>query len=535
MTGLSSDEVTPDDLINALLKTKCELLWFGGIGTYIKATHESNGDAGDRTNDSIRVNATEVRAKVVGEGANLGLTQAGRIEFARKGGRINTDAIDNSAGVDSSDHEVNIKILCSEAIRSGTLKQANRNDLLASMTDDVAAHVLEHNYSQTNALTLAESSAKQDHDAYERLMVYLENRDVLDRTVEGLPDSGAMVQRREDDAYLTRPELAVLMAWSKITLFDDIVASDTPDDPWFEQTLEAYFPDELSKFEDAMDAHRLKREIIATVLANRFVDAGGPIFLLRLREMTGASNGDLCAAFEAARAILDIPALRDAIHALDNKVPAQVQTELHLMVTRAIGDMTTALLEVFNGQSVGTIIETLQPSASALKDMIPDVLGKFEQGEFKRRDRSLQAKGLDNDLSRAISVLPVLAQLPFISRVCTMSGSNMDEAAPAYFTIGEALELNKVRSSATASLDTAPYWDRLATRRLVDDLVQQQCLATKQALEAGAARDWLNTHNDRRRKLSAQLSELSGNKPTFAQFTLSADAVRSFMRDIGEA
>ncbi|MGB2176767.1 MAG: NAD-glutamate dehydrogenase domain-containing protein [Hyphomonas sp.] len=198
-----------------------------------------------------------------------GLTQAARIEFALAGGRINTDAIDNSAGVDSSDHEVNIKILAADAIRLGNLKEEDRNSLLAEMTDDVAAHVLRHNYDQTAALTLAEATVKQDHEALERLMVHLEDRGVLNRELEVLPDPGDMKMRADQGQGLTRPELAVVLAWSKITLFDDLVASDLPDDPFFEDVLKAYFPSPIDAFGEAMDAHRLKREIIATVLANR--------------------------------------------------------------------------------------------------------------------------------------------------------------------------------------------------------------------------------------------------------------------------
>ena len=247
LTGLGADSVTPDELIHALLKTECDLMWFGGIGTYIKAGGETHDQAGDRANDSVRINAAELRAKVVGEGANLGLTQAARIAIAGGGGRINTDAIDNSAGVDSSDHEVNIKILVAEAIRQGDLKPEDRNALLASMTDEVAAHVLAHNYDQTNALTLARVNAPLDHEVLERLMVWLEGRGVLNREVEGLPTSQEMQARETSREPLTAPELSVLMAWSKIVLFDEIVASEVPDDPHFETVLKAYFPDGIGQ------------------------------------------------------------------------------------------------------------------------------------------------------------------------------------------------------------------------------------------------------------------------------------------------
>ncbi|MEL6693918.1 MAG: NAD-glutamate dehydrogenase domain-containing protein, partial [Pseudomonadota bacterium] len=218
LTGLTSDQVTPNELIHALLKADCELLWFGGIGTYIKSTDETHADAGDRANDAVRIDATDLKAKVIGEGANLGVTQAGRIQAGLNKVRVNSDAIDNSAGVDSSDHEVNIKILCTEAIRRGELPSGERNSLLASMTDDVATHVLAHNYAQTGALSLAEESATRDHDALERLMVRLEQRGVLDRQVEGLPTTAEMSQFKQDGRTLTRPEIAILMAWTKIVL-----------------------------------------------------------------------------------------------------------------------------------------------------------------------------------------------------------------------------------------------------------------------------------------------------------------------------
>ncbi|MEO1305872.1 MAG: NAD-glutamate dehydrogenase, partial [Pseudomonadota bacterium] len=325
LTGLSQDEVTPDDLIKALLQSKCELLWFGGIGTYIKARHETDADVGDRANDALRINGAELNAAVIGEGANLGLTQAGRIEAGLHGVRLNSDAIDNSAGVDSSDHEVNIKILCTEAIRRGVLPSGERNSLLASMTETVGNYVLRHNYAQTGAVSLAESTAKHDHDAFERLMCRLEGRGVLDRGVEGLPSSAQMAEFKTNGRALTRPEISVLMAWTKIVLFDDLVASDLPDDPYFMVTLRGYFPDALGQYENIMEAHRLKREIISTVLANRIVDIAGPVFLLRLREQTGASNAKIVEAFETAYALLRAADLQTACDALDNKVPAQRQ------------------------------------------------------------------------------------------------------------------------------------------------------------------------------------------------------------------
>ncbi|MEO0606629.1 MAG: NAD-glutamate dehydrogenase, partial [Pseudomonadota bacterium] len=366
LTGLVSDAVTPDELIHALLKSECELLWFGGIGTYIKAKPETQAEAGDRANDSLRINGADLRAHVIGEGANLGLTQAGRIEAALNGVRLNTDAIDNSAGVDSSDHEVNIKILCTEAIRRNDLPSGERNALLASMTDKVAEHVLAHNYSQTGALSLAEQSALQDHGAFERLMVRLEGRGVLDRTVEGLPSTAEMTQFAADGRALTRPEIAVQMAWTKIVLFDDLVASDVPDDPYFEANLKGYFPEALHQYPDAMMAHRLKREIISTVLANRIIDLAGPVAMLRLREQTGAANAGIVAAFEVALALFNVSGLKAEIDALDTKVPADRQLALQTGVADALRRLTHGIVAEQSSDPILAQIDRLRASFAAL-------------------------------------------------------------------------------------------------------------------------------------------------------------------------
>ncbi|MGR3364549.1 MAG: NAD-glutamate dehydrogenase, partial [Maritimibacter harenae] len=289
LTGLDKDAVSPNELIHALLKSDVELLWFGGIGTYVKATHEQHWEVGDKTNDGLRVNADEVQARVIGEGANLGFTQAARIEYGRHGGRANADFVDNSAGVDSSDHEVNIKILLRPMVRGGEMSREARDKLLESMTDDVARHVLRHNYDQTLALSMAEHTAIADLDAHERFMLRLEELGQLDRDVEGLPSSEGVRALKGRGQGLTRSELAVLISYAKITLFDQLVASEVPDDPHFRAMLTHYFPDGVHKFGDAMDGHRLKREIISTVLANEMINLGGPTFIHRAIDSTTAT------------------------------------------------------------------------------------------------------------------------------------------------------------------------------------------------------------------------------------------------------
>ncbi len=529
LTGLSQDEATPDELLHALLKADCELLWFGGIGTYVKATHETQGDAGDRANDALRVNGRELKAKVIGEGANLGLTQAGRIEFARRGGRLNTDAIDNSAGVDSSDHEVNIKILLSQAIRNRDLPSGKRNGLLADMTDDVARHVLAHNYSQTGALSLAESTAGRDHEANERLMCYLETRGVLDRKVEGLPSTSDMQERATNKAWLTRPELAVLMAWSKITLFDDIVASDVPDDPWFTTTLEGYFPEGVRQFGDAMQAHRLKREIIATVLANRLIDAGGPLMLLRLRERVNLTNSQICRAFETARHLLDFPAYQDAVNVLDNKVSASTQIELHQLGADAVMDVTAALLRSARDTGLEEAVKRFTPAFKALDKHLEDALSGFEAQQYRKRITAISNNGISDKLASRAALMPLLPIGIDIETLSSASGVKPAEALDTYLKLGDVLRLDRLRFEAGRNLDEASYWERLATRRLIEDLRRHQADAAAEALSAGDPQAWLSGRDMSRKALLQQLNQLSSARANFAQFTLAADAVRGFM------
>ena len=529
LTGLNRDEATPDEVIHALLKAECELLWFGGIGTYVKSAAETHGDAGDRANDAIRVNGRDLKAKVIGEGANLGLTQAGRIEFALKGGRINTDAIDNSAGVDSSDHEVNIKILCSEAIRLGNLAEGERNALLASMTDDVADHVLAHNYSQTGALTLASSTAARDHEANERLMCYLESRGVLDRDVEGLPHTSEMQERAENRQWLTRPELAVLMAWSKITLFDDLVGSDVPDDPWFADTLEAYFPDALKQYEEAMQGHRLKREIVATVLANRLIDAGGPLLLMRLIERTNASNPDICRAFESARHLLRLANFRASVDALDNRVSASVQTELQQIGADAVMDTAAAMLRHAAGLTVGDAVDRFGGAFEALDKHLADQLSGFEASQLLKRDNRLDQEGIGAQLADRAALMPLLPIGIDLQTLAARSKKAPVDVLGPYLKIGEALRLDRLRHDASRNMEATSYWERLATRRLIEDVRQQQAEAAASALASGDPDRWLADREEDRKDLMQQLNMLSTTRASFAQFTLAADAVRSFM------
>ncbi len=327
------ESVTPQQLMKAILKAQVDLLFFGGIGTYVRAASETDDAAGDRANDAIRITGADLRCKVVGEGANLGMTQRGRVEAALNGVRLNTDAIDNSAGVNTSDVEVNIKIALSPLVRSGALTMEARNALLVEMTDEVARLVLRNNYQQTLALSLAQRRGLEDLGFQQRLMQTLETRGELDRAVEFLPDEMALADRRKRNAPLTRPELSVLLAYAKLSLYNELLASTVPDDPYLSRELERYFPKEMSeRYDEALHAHRLRREIIATQLTNSMINRGGATLIVRIADQTGALPAAIAAAFAAVRQSYDMVALNTEIDGLDNKVSGKVQLDLYATV-----------------------------------------------------------------------------------------------------------------------------------------------------------------------------------------------------------
>ncbi|HKP80325.1 MAG TPA: NAD-glutamate dehydrogenase, partial [Phenylobacterium sp.] len=393
--GTEAEALSPAEVINLILKAPAELLYLGGIGTYVKAKSESPMDVGDKANDAVRVNGSELRVKVVGEGANLGLTQAGRIEFAAHGGRVETDAIDNSAGVDSSDHEVNIKITTGILERQGKLTRAQRNKLLPTMTDDVASHVLVHNYDQTLALSLLEMDTVGELDPHARFMAELEHAGRLDRAVEGLPDALEISDRLKAGRGLYRPELAVLLAYGKLELKREIVASHAPDDPFFESRLEAYFPKPLRKYKDAIRAHRLRPDIIATVIANDMINRCGPSFPSRTMTSAGCDVTALTAGYEAAKQALDFEKLWAGVEALDLKVPASGQMALFRRLIAALRGATFWLARRAGreGLDVAALTARYVPGFKSLHALLPDILPKAERAGVDLRIEQLVAAG----------------------------------------------------------------------------------------------------------------------------------------------
>jgi glutamate dehydrogenase len=539
---IKADAVSPAELMNAILKAKAELLYLGGIGTYVKAAAETNADAGDKANDAIRVNGADLRVKVVGEGANLGLTQAGRIEFARKGGRINTDAIDNSAGVDSSDHEVNIKILTGIVERAGKLTRPQRNDLLASMTDEVGLKVLAHNYDQTLALSLLERDAPAELDAQGRFMLDLEAKGRLDRKVEGLPRASALTELAQTGKGLTRPELAVLLAYGKLDLFDEIIDSTAPDDPYFVRVLEDYFPRPLAKYEDEMRRHRLRREIIATVVDNDIINRCGPTFPGRLRASAGCDTAALVVGYEAAKQVLRLEDLWTRVAALDGKAAATGQMALFAALSNALRAQTYWLARRAGKASltVQALIDEYQPAADQLRALLPGVLSPFEQKAIARRAKSFIQDGAPEDLAHAVAVLPPLTTAADLTDLANASSWDVDQVARLYHQVGSAFSIDKLRSAA-GTFRGGDHFERLAVRRLVEDMLGEQTqltravmafAATPQAGESAetakaAVNSWASMRHGLSQNVHRTVEEIEhAGAWSFAKLTIANAAVR---------
>ena len=382
------------------------------------------------------------------------------------------------------------------------------------MTDDVAAHVLIHNYDQTAALTLSEATALIDHDSHERLMTYLEERDVLDRELEELPSSAAMAERAESGIPLTRPELSVLLAWSKITLFDDIVASDLPDDPWLKETLTDYFPKAIRRFDTAIHTHRLKREIVSTVVSNRLLDVAGPVFLTRLRETGGSTNAILAKSFEAARHLLNFADFKAQTDALDNQASTRTQTQLRLDAKDALFLATSWLANHYSEASLGEIVSRFDTPLAGFKSSLRETASVYGSARIERRARHLMRGGAPEALARWSAAYLSFAEGIAVAGLSVDLGRDIVETAHAYFEVGDKLRLDRLRVAASEGMRKADYWDRVASRRLIDELSSLQLSATRKALlEEAGPRIWLDPEtggNDRVDPILAKLWRRAG-------------------------
>jgi glutamate dehydrogenase len=485
--GLEREEVTPPELIQAILKAEVELVWFGGIGTYVKARSESHADVGDRTNDALRVDGAELRAKVIGEGANLGMTQLGRIEYARAGGRLNADWIDNSAGVDCSDHEVNIKILLGDVERAGGMSRAERDGLLRAMTDEVAALVLRDNYLQTQAITVTHQLGPRLLDRLGRLMRALEKGGRLDRRIEYLPDDEELALRLTQGVGLTRPELAVLLSYSKVALYEEILASTLPDDPYMQEDLALYFPTPLrSRFGAEIAGHRLRREIIATAVTNSMVNRVGVAFAHEVRERTGMAAADIALAYVVAREVFGMRALWRDIEALDNRAPAAVQAAMLAECGRVTERGAIWFLRAGGANmSIGGEIAAYGESVRELAASLEGLLSESDRRLLRERAAQFAQPGVPAELAARVAGLGYLAAVLDIVRLARAAGIPVAQVGRTYFAVGDRFGFDWLRRAA-AGLPTDNAWNKLAVSAIIEDLYGHQCALTARVLDGAS-------------------------------------------------
>lgn len=486
--GIEAESLTPAELIIAILKAPVDLLYNGGIGTYVKASSESHAEVGDRANDAIRVDGRQLRCKVVAEGGNLGFTQLGRIEYALmgaggRGGRINTDAIDNSAGVDTSDHEVNIKILLGLAMADGELTDKQRNALLADMTDEVAALVLRDNYFQTQTLSIGGRMGMRLFDQQHRLVRWLEKQGRLNRALEYLPDDEAFADRKARGVPLTSPERAVLLAYSKMWLFDTLLQSDLPDDPWVGTALARYFPAALrQRYAALMPRHPLRREIVATHVLNSMVNRVGSTFVHRLMEATGSTAAQVVRAYLLARESFGLVPLWIEIESLDNRVADEVQAEMLIEIGRLIVRATTWFLRSRRlAAPMGQTIGLFGPAVAALAQRTaadPAALATPAAARWT-------AAGVPAPLAGRVAVSAALAAAPDIVELVETSRQPLEAVAAVHAAIGEKLALPRLRE-LIGTLPSDGHWQGLAKGALGDDLASLQRALTAAALQAPA-------------------------------------------------
>jgi glutamate dehydrogenase len=471
---IDADELTPAELIKAILKAPADLFYNGGIGTYVKAAHQSNAEVGDRANDPIRVNGADLRCKVVAEGGNLGFTQLGRVEYARNGGHIYTDAIDNSAGVDCSDHEVNIKILLGIVEAAGELTGKQRNTLLAGMTDDVARLVLADNYYQTQSLSVSGVRAEKLLDAQAAFMRALEKAGRLNRAVEYLPSEDEITERKAAKQGLTAPERAVLMAYAKMTLFDDLVASGLVDDDYVAQALLGYFPTLLrERYSDVVPRHPLKREITATVVANTMINRTGSVFVHRMQEETGATPADVTRAYILSRDIFRLDPLWREIDALDNQVPAQLQYEMLIDVGRLLLRATLWFLRRRRERlPIAEVLAIFRPGLEALQSELPAILSPSDQAAWDGTAQLLSMKGVPRPLAERMASLEHLYAVLDVTEVAVEQKKSIESVAALYFALAGELDLRWI-AEKIALLPTDTQWQAMARNALRDDLSSQ--------------------------------------------------------------
>ncbi|GGH91449.1 NAD-glutamate dehydrogenase [Pseudomonas fluvialis] len=530
--AIQAERLAPNDLISALLKAPVDLIWNGGIGTYVKSSKESHADVGDKANDALRVNGCELRTKVFGEGGNLGMTQLGRVEFGLAGGAGNTDFIDNAGGVDCSDHEVNIKILLGEIVAAGDMTEKQRNQLLAQMTDDVAALVLANNYKQTQALSLAERRARERLPEYKRLMAALETAGKLDRALEFLPGDDELNERAANGRGLTRAELAVLISYSKIDLKEALLRSSLVDDGYLVREMRTAFPARLGEqFAEVMQGHRLKREIISTQVANDLVNHMGITFVQRLKESTGMDAASVAGAYLVVRDVFRLPYWWQQIEALDYQVPAELQLQLMDELMR-LGRRATRwfLRSRRDTLDAARDVAHFAPRVAELAGSLDQLLEGPAREQWLARFQSYVEAGVAEPLARLVAGTNHLYTLLPIIEAADVCGRTPQEVASVYFAVGGALELSWYLQQVT-NLPVENTWQALAREAFRDDLDWQQRAITVAVLQCEEPcaeleqrlASWLQQHQPLVQRWLAMLAELrAASSVDYAMYTVAS-------------
>jgi glutamate dehydrogenase len=533
--------LSPAELITACLSAPVDLLWNGGIGTYVKATSESNAEVGDKANDHLRVNGAQLRAKCVGEGGNLGLTQRGRIEYADCGGRINTDFIDNSAGVDTSDYEVNIKILLAGEVAAGRLSGEQRDELLAEMTDEVAELVLTHNYDQNLALANGVSQAASMAGVHEDWMERLEDRRLLDREIEFLPSTDEMETRRGERRGLAAPELAVLMAYTKIVLATEVLGSELPDDPYLTSRLINYFPSALrERYAEAIMSHRLCREIITTVVINRFVNFSGITCFHRLSTETGAGAADVIRAHIAAREIFGTPDHEKRIADLDHQVDAAVQTALRIEVRTLIERATRWLVNNRRRPvDITSAVEAFRDGVRSVQSALPELMTGRDRDAYDKRMRSYLSAGVPDDLATATASLSSAYAALTIVQTAAADQIDVRRVAAVHFALGHRLGLDRLLTRIV-ELPRDDRWQTMARAALRDDLHTVHSQLVAEVIETAGEQETVREQVAAWEKVTPAVADsvrtlrtISEGKPDLARLSVGLRFARALLSHAG--
>ncbi|SIS73486.1 NAD-glutamate dehydrogenase [Neptunomonas antarctica] len=527
---ITADRLSPNDLLTALLKAPVDLIWNGGIGTYVKASHETHADVGDKANDSLRINGNQLRCKVLGEGGNLGFTQLGRMEFCRNGGKSNTDFIDNAGGVDCSDHEVNIKILLNEVVVNGDMTVKQRNVLLREMTDEVGSLVLQNNYKQAQAISVAHSHACRSMDEYIRLINRLEAEGKLNRELEFIPADDELQARKAAGEGLTRPELAVLISYIKGELKETLNVPSITQDAYLSRAIFTAFPQRLvNEFSEQIENHRLRGEIIATQVANGMVNSMGITFTDRLSQISGSSIADVAAAFVIARDVFGIDQLWSDIEALDNQVPSALQQQMMADLIRLIRRATYWFLRHQKPKiDAATAVAQFRPGSMQISSQLAGLLKGEPRARWQHKHDELVTAGVPSALAGVVAGADTLYSLLSIIQAAEQTGQSIERVAQIHFSLGDRLELNWF-DHQIKEIDVNSHWESMSRDGFREDLTNHQQAITVNVLKTGTEAEdddllvnqWLENHDLLMQRWQRLLSEIrNASQPNFAIFAV---------------